>query len=179
MLDGVYPVLIDGELRGKLTVYTVGTAAVFDVECCFLPGIIRVSAYGEGQEGYLGVLAPEEETLSLHKKLSRSALQKFPHTIEVVERAGQGGQYTQSAETPNPSEEKPAPASEEAAVPEDADGLYWYSSPDGALVCFDGERNLIALPPSDARNPGSGGVLRCVEGRDYLVYRTKNGRLVY
>ena len=78
-----------------------------------------------------------------------------------------------------PAEEPPVRTPTESSVPEDTDGLYWYSSPDGALVCFDGAQNLIALPPSDARNPGRGGVLRRVEGRDYLVYRTKNGRLVY
>ena len=188
MLDGVYPVMIDGELRGKLTVHTVGTAAVFDAECRFLPGIVRISVYGDGGEGYLGVLAPEGDGLGLHKKLSRTAMRDFPRKIEAADRAGQGGRRAdtgpdeptaEECAVPNPAEEPAVPAPAEAAVPEGTDGLYWYSSPDGALVCFDGERNLIALPPADPRNPGQGGVLRCVEGRDYLVYRTKNGRLIY
>ena len=55
----------------------------------------------------------------------------------------------------------------------------WYASPDGALVCFDGERNLIALPAGDVRIPaGGGGWQRTIEGKDYVVFRTKNGRLL-
>ncbi len=57
--------------------------------------------------------------------------------------------------------------------------LYWYSSPDGALVCFDGERSLIALPLGDGRIPRNiEGQLRTVEGKKYMVYITKNGRIV-
>lgn len=56
--------------------------------------------------------------------------------------------------------------------------LYWYSSPDGALVCFDGERSLIALPLGDGRIPRNiQGQLRTVEGKKYMVYITKNGRI--
>ena len=64
-------------------------------------------------------------------------------------------------------------------APPGIEDLYWYASPDGALVCFDGTENLIALPLGDARIPGGGGGWRKrIEGRDYIVYRTKDGRLL-
>ena len=57
--------------------------------------------------------------------------------------------------------------------------LCWYASPDGALVCFDGVHSLIALPPADERVPqGIPGQPRQIEGRNYLVYVTTNGRIV-
>ena len=64
-------------------------------------------------------------------------------------------------------------------MPQPLEDNYWYASPDGALVCFDGERNLIALPVGDPRIPeGGGGWTQSIEGRDYVVYRTKDGRLI-
>ena len=69
--------------------------------------------------------------------------------------------------------------SEPEGSPGDMGDLCWYASPDGALVCFDGVHSLIALPPKDERVPnGIPGHPRQIEGRDYLVYVTKNGRIV-
>ena len=77
------------------------------------------------------------------------------------------------------AEEKPEETGE-PAVSEDIGGLLWYSSPDGALVCFDGTRSLIALPVGDERIlEGYEGHRRYVEGKEYIVYITKNGRIVH
>ena len=104
----VYPITIDGEDAGTLRVEQRGARTVFTAECGMSPELLRISVYGGGKEGYLGVLAPE----------------------------------------------------------------------DGALVCFDGERTLIALPPGDARIPDRPpGERREIEGKEYLVYRTRNGRI--
>ncbi|MCD7861230.1 MAG: hypothetical protein LUG25_04935, partial [Oscillospiraceae bacterium] len=66
-----------------------------------------------------------------------------------------------------------------ADATEDAADLLWYSTTDGTLVCFDGTRTLLALTPDDPRVPtGIPAARRSIEGRAYLVYATKNGRIV-
>lgn len=209
-----YPIVIDEELAGKLTVDARGGRTVFNAECRMLPGIVRLSVYGGGKEGYLGVLAPEDGKLRLRKALSRDQMKEFPSEIESAERSGldrtpEPEQDVGTAHGDAPTQEEQdvgaahgvAPTQEEQdvgtvhgaapeetetepprelpqEVPEDTEALSWYSSPDGALVCFDGVRNLIALPVGDARIPeGVEGERRTVEGRDYLVYRTKDGRI--
>lgn len=195
-MEGIYPLIIDGELMGKLTVTPKGPQTAFDVSCKMLPGILRVSVYGDGREGYLGVLAPEGDGLGLHKVLSRAALRDFPQNIESVEPAGLLDQRRTEAAQPAAearpeAQVAPVPVMEQTAAPEpepepppapvrreqDKD-LYWYASPDGALVCFDGTRNLLALPLGDPRIPaGAAGERRQVDGRNYLVFPTKNGRV--
>ena len=187
-----YPIMLDGVLAGKLKVEEKGARTVFDAECKMRPELVRISVYGGGREGYLGVLAPEGEALILHRALSREQMRAFPAEIESVERAGRSA--AAAAEPEAPSEPKapaapetpadagraPAPVEEEKeAVPADTGTLDWYASPDGALVCFDGEHSLIALPLGDARIPeGVAGQRRAIEGGDYLVYPTKDGKIV-
>jgi glucose dehydrogenase len=78
------------------------------------------------------------------------------------------GQAMFKTEPEEPDEEKSAPQDE----------LYWYSSPDGALVSFDGERSLVALPVGDERIPGNiSGQEREIEGKRYMVYAVKNERI--
>ena len=198
-LEGTYPIMIDGELAGKLTVTAQGVRTVFDAVCRPLAGIVRISVYGGGREGALGVLAPDGERFGLHKALSRTELKAFPAEIESVERSGLQRPAIpeaaaepdaelvpeESPELPAPVPEEPTPEEqpqedEETPKAEEDDDLFWYSSPDGALVCFDGTRSLIALPVGDARIPeGFGGERRIVEGREYLVYKTKNGKIVH
>ena len=236
MEQGVYPLLLDGERAGELRVSAEGAWTVFRVDCAMRPGIVRVSVYGAGREGYLGVLAPEGERLTLCRRLSPSALRDYPGQIDYAARAGQPaappaeptssgadappspqGEGSAGAGVPDgpPSEEPASPAGRDAhiappkeetppdasapvgrddpgappepeAPPEEKDGpppgledLYWYASPDGALVCFDGTENLVALPLDDPRIPiGGGGWQKTIEGRAYMVFRTKDGRIV-
>ncbi len=255
MTEGTYPVMIDGVPVGKLSVICQGALTAFDVHCRAMPGIVRLSVYGGGREGYLGVLAPENGGIGLHKKFSRNDLRGFPQSIESVEPSGllaerpavsepetteaQGHEAApeQAEEAKRPEKAETTEATEEteklsdrdagaaccdtfpvltgalppcaeacgflcgdgqeacgqaaqddsAAAPDDPearaadDDLFWYASPDGALVCFDGTRSLIALPVGDERIPegdGFAGVLRIVEGREYMIFRTKNGKLV-
>lgn len=186
-MEGTYPVVIDGELVGKLTVRTEGGRMCFDITTVMLQGIVRVSVYGDGKEGYLGVLTPENDGLGLHKKLSRTQLREFPVEIEAAERAGSLMVRSEARETqpaqPEPLQaetvrEAPQPE-EETTLPQPEDERYWYASPDGALVHFDGEQNLIALPLDDPRMPEQGGEACTVEGREYMVFRTRHGRLLY
>ena len=209
-MEGTYPLIIDGALVGKLTVSLRGPQTVFDVSCRMLTGIVRVSVYGGGREGYLGVLTPEGDGLGLHKAMSRTAMRDFPQVIDSVEEAGllarhqadlaqPAAEAVTTAETVSEAQPEPAaeaasevspepeavPVSLEASAREQApdpapagQDCYWYASPDGALVCFDGTQNLLALPEGDARIPaGAAGERRSVDGRDYLVFPTKNGKV--
>ena len=205
-MEGKYPVMIDGAPVGTLTVGKKGAMTVFEARCRMMEGIVRLSVYGRDSEGYLGVLAPEEGELRLRRSLSPAALRAFPGEIVEAGPAGRGraamtvlpDREEEAAETA--ARPKPAPVSSgEEAPPEaerppaeaespaetaedggDTDGLYWYASPDGALVCFDGERSLIALPPGDERIPANiPGKRRMVEGREYLVFVTRNSRILW
>ncbi len=196
-----YPLILDGTRAGEVIVRREGGWTVFDVRSVMLPDVVRVSVYGGGREGYLGVLAPEGDQLTLHRRLSRSAMRDFPAAIESAGRSGLGGsaaaeasetepaaEAQQEAAAPDGTAEQAPQAAEEGGTPREdgneeapprIEDVYWYASPDGALVCFDGTHNLIALPVGDQRIPeGPGGWPQEIEGREYIVYRTKNGRLL-
>lgn len=170
-----YPIMLDGVLAGKLKVDVKGARTVFDAECKMQPGLVRISVYGGGREGYLGVLAPEGEALALHRTLSREQMRAFPAEIESVERAGRSVESAADTET---AAAEPA-AETETEVPAETGALDWYASPDGALVCFDGEHSLIALPLGDPRIPeGVAGERRTVEGGEYLIFPTKEVKII-
>lgn len=191
-MEGTYPIMLDGALWGKLTVSGKGSMTVFEADCPMREGIIRLSVYGQGKEGRLGVLMPREGRLVLRRALSRAAMRDFPGEIEHVGPSGELPPETPPApaevtETAVPVGAAPGEEAEEEAAPEtvqdsmpgdDLSDLYWYSSPDGALVCFDGEHSLIALPLGDGRIPEQfPGMRKSIEGREYMVYITKNGRI--
>lgn len=200
-MEGTYPLILDGEETGTLEVTRRGAWTEFCARSAMRPGILRISAYGEGREGYLGVLAPEGESLTLRCRRSPAQMRDFPPKIAYAGLAGrpitvQETPETQPLPAPEPcaaepeqtpepepepeaqAESEPEPEAETETPPDLAD-LYWYASSDGALVCFDGTDNLIALPLGDGRIPaGGGGWEKTIEGRTYRVYRTKNGRLI-
>lgn len=202
-MEGKYPIMIDGALMGTLEVTKKGAMTVFHARCRMVEGILRLSVYGEGGEGYLGVMMPEEGELRLTRSLSPMAMRGFPVALTEAGPAGMGQaeaspkteeerddrQKTlkpekegQSEEQQSFKEEKTPPEqtvqAERGIVPESMEGLCWYSSPDGALVSFDGERSLIALPVGDGRIPGNiVGERRSIEGREYMLYVSKNGRI--
>jgi len=168
-VEGRFPVMLEGQVAGELTAELQGVWTVLTVRCGFRPGILRLSLYGDGREFYLGVPAPEEGALVLRRRLSPAEAKKLPGTVDAVEEAGKLSSYRAAAEAPVPPTAAPIP-------PEEA--LYWYASPDGILVCFDGTGSLVALPAEDPRLPPAGGELRRIEGRDYRVFRTRDGRLL-
>ena len=187
-MEGTYPLLLDGAQAGEVRVSAQGGWTVFEVQCAMVSGIVRVSVYGEGKEGYLGVLAPEGEGLALRRKLSRSELHAFPAAIEYAGRAGAPvatpspapdapvGREPMAAGAP-PVEPPPEPETPpEPEIPPDEADLYWYATTDGALTAFDGEQNLLALPMGDVRIPSdSCGEPRNIDGWDYVVFRKKKG----
>lgn len=236
-MEGIYPIIIDGVEMGSCTVRREGGYTVFSLDCGMVEGVIRLSAYGGGREGYLGVPVPRNGRLRLEKKLSPSALRSFPEAIDCVSLAG--GMAMEEAvptmeklpeEKPEPEmpeepeeekpemekpemekpceepcreeeekkpcgepcreeeecrdicgeekEEKPCDEKHEDKCEEpceaEEDGPFWYASADGALVSFDGERELVALPVDDGRVPKNiPGQPRVIEGKEYLVYISK------
>ena len=131
-MEGTYPVVIDGELVGKLSVRTEGGRTSFDISTVMLEGIVRVSVYGTDKEGYLGVLIPENGGLGLHKKFSRTQLRDFPTKIDAAERAGNRLRQhevqeagTTKAEQLLPADVQEMPISEEPLLPQTEDERYW------------------------------------------------------
>lgn len=214
-MEEKYPILADGRLLGEMKISREGPMTVFDADCRMCDGIIRLSVYGGGREGYLGVMMPAEGRLRLHKSLSRNAMRSMPDPIEEVGISGGAKVSVQEAfaedeEEPEnivqvweQSEESGSAAAaevpdvdERANVPESGileetapeplfseedipDELCWYASPDGALVCYDGERSLIALPLGDLRIPANiTPIKKTIEGKNYFVYITQNGRMM-
>lgn len=168
-MEGKYPLLIDGRESGELRVTRRGALTLFEAEAEDGGGILRLSVYGGGREGYLGVMSPSGEgRVALRRQLSRAALRDFPEQIEYAAPAGAAPAVTEPEPGPEPeSAPEPEPGPDEG--PEG--GLIWYSLPDGTLSAHDGRRLLVALPADDARVPAwAGDVVRSINGRKYVVF---------
>ncbi len=244
-MEGKYRIIVNGAPLGALEVKKNGARTQFAARCRMVEGLLRISVYGEGKEGYLGVMAPESGELTLTRTLSPLDMRAFPGRIEGVGRAGQGRTAvpafaeknaspapqspTNASPAPqpptnaSPAPQPPADASPAPQPPTDASpapqppadvspapqppadtspapqppqgpcesvppcepeppcqpcDTFWYASPDGALVSFDGEKSYVALPPGDRRIPTDrSGEPRIIEGREYLVFVSKNGRI--
>lgn len=168
-MEGKYPLLIDGRESGELRVTRRGALTLFEAEAEDGGGILRLSVYGGGREGYLGVMSPSGEgRVALRRQLSRAALRDFPEQIEYAAPAGAAPAVTEPEPGPEP-ESAPEPEPGQDVGPEG--GLIWYSSPDGTLSAHDGRRLLVALPADDARVPAwAGDVVRSINGRKYVVF---------
>lgn len=165
-MEGSWPVMFGGREIGSLRAHERGAMTVFEAEAADPGGVLRLSVYGGGREGYLGVMSPAGDgRVALRRSLSRAALRGFPERIEYAAPSGE------AAPAPKPEKPAPEPFSEPEPEPEPEDGLIWYSSPDGTLSAHDGRRLLVALPADDARVPAwAGDVVRYINGRKYVVF---------
>ena len=165
-MEGSWPVMFGGRVIGSLRAHERGAMTVFEAEAADPGGVLRLSVYGGGREGYLGVMSPSGEgRVALRRSLSRAALRGFPERIEYAAPSGE------AAPAPEPEKPAPEPVSKPEPEPEPEDGLIWYSSPDGTLSAHDGRRLLVALPADDARVPAwAGDVVRYINGRKYVVF---------
>lgn len=165
-MEGSWPVMFGGREIGSLRAHERGAMTVFEAEAADPGGVLRLSVYGGGREGYLGVMSPAGDgRVALKRSLSRAALRGFPERIEYAAPSGE------AAPAPKPEKPAPEPVSEPEPEPEPEDGLIWYSSPDGTLSAHDGRRLLVALPADDARVPAwAGDVVRYINGRKYVVF---------
>ncbi len=165
-MEGSWPVMFGGREIGSLRAHARGAMTVFEAEASDPGGVLRLSVYGGGREGYLGVMSPAGEgRVALRRSLSRAVLRDFPERIEYAAPSGE------AVPAPEPEKPAPEPVSEPEPEPEPEDGLIWYSSPDGTLSAHDGRRLLVALPADDARVPAwAGDVVRYINGRKYVVF---------
>lgn len=88
-LTGNYPIIIDGRETGRISVDREGLFWCFEASSEMCDGIIRLSVYGDGKEGYLGVMEPRGNGLRLRRKLSRAGLTAFPNSITHGGRQGE------------------------------------------------------------------------------------------
>ena len=135
MDETTVPVRLDGEVKGSLTVTAEGLLRRFDARCADPGRLVRLSVYGQGKEGYLGVMEPENGALTLCRKLSRTATAAFPARIEYAAEAG-------SAAPPR-GEAAAAPASRPRSREKD---VLWRRVGDGSLYTVSGDRPYRAVP---------------------------------
>lgn len=169
-MEGTYPIIIRGAQCGELSVTKQGAYTRFFAQCDKCAEVIRICVYGEGKEGYLGVPVPKGEKLVLDKRLSPSSMKHFPEKIEGCTLAG----HSPIAKEEEKHEAEPMEECTQAEANEEEGSRLWYATTDGALVSRDGETEMVALPPDDERVPKNfPGQPRIIEGKEYLVYITK------
>ena len=188
-----YPLLLGGEKAGTLRIEQQGLYTCMEVTAGAREGLLRIWVQGGGREAYLGVLQPEGEGLSLHRRLSRRELAAFPQVIEQASDQQlpprEEVNITQESQEPAQALALPAPAPalepEPEAQPErtpppepepqaastvEPPTLIWQERRDGSLVAREGSHTLLALPARLRRAP-QGADLRRIGGREYLVFR--------
>lgn len=175
-----YPIIIDGAEAGTLNVTAEGLFTVFEANVQAREGLVRLSVYGGGQEGYLGVMQPWSGGLYLRRRLSRRECAALPREIEYAGRAGAADRVHEEAapeqtyDAPPAAEEKPAeevaPSPAALPIPDDAEELLWFTRPDGTLTAFDGRSCIVAIP-AKLRRRAPGAVLRRIGGTVYMLFR--------
>ena len=105
-----YPVYIEGEEKGTLTVTQESLHLVFCAECEYTPKLVRLSVYGNGKSAYLGVMEPRGDRLILRRRKSRNELRGFPTPIEYAA---------------------------DKILEEKTDDILWRKAPNGTLVSED------------------------------------------
>ena len=160
-----YPLIIEGQELGRLSVERQGLFTVFEGHCPMQEGLLRLSVYGGGQEAYLGLMQPWSGGLYLKRKLSRVQLSGFPETIEYAAPAG----MARSAEKATPEPVRTAaPMQLPDSLSEGA--LIWFRRCDGSLVSHDGKSCIVALP-AKLREASPRAVIREIDGKSYMLFR--------
>ena len=141
-----YPIIIDGREQGRLQVFRQGLYTVYRARCAMQPGLVRLSVYGQGKEGCLGLMQPCSQGLFLERRLSKEAQRSFPQRIELVTRSGEK----------NPEQGRFS--------------FMWRRRSDGTLYAFDGQHMLIAFPAQLRSRHFPQLRLRTIENREYLLF---------
>lgn len=164
-----YPLMINGEARGALSEREDGLFTVFEATAFEVEGLLRLAAYGGGEEGYLGVMQPWSGGMYLKRRMTRRERASLPAAIEYAAPAGERRGACAGIREPALANAETAEVDEGVGGDED-DGLIWYSRPDGSLTAFDGHGSLVALP-TDMRSEAEGAVMREINGRRYMLFR--------
>ena len=80
-MEGSWPIILEGVDCGRVTARREGAYTVFTAEATYAGDLVRISLYGSGREGYLGILAPDgsgDGILRLRRRFTRSELAGFP-----------------------------------------------------------------------------------------------------
>lgn len=203
---GTYPVMIDGAELGVLNVRQDGIMTVFEAQCADTGALVRLSVYGE-KEGYLGVMLPNGNgQLTLHKRMSRAALQDFPATIQFAGLSGIESKLTRSVDTAEPLQESPDACAEELPEPEQPEEaaplcempmletpdechdkaspeavaeMQWRRGAGGALIGTQGNVRCLAVPLKSGVAPVGGNFeKRRINNVEYAVFEIKNGKII-
>ena len=193
-MSETYPVRINGEKKGTLTVSREGLITRFDAKCEDPGTLVRLSVYGGGREGYLGVMTPENGALTLHRKLTRAALAAFPAEIEFAAEAGRKTaapeQKPESARPPEKRTESAAPVQAAPAQPvpmqntalkprERTGDIVWRDAGDGSLYTVYKNQPYRAIPMAAWGLPTERMVeKRTINGVEYAVFALKDGKIV-
>ena len=170
-MSETYPIMINGEEKGTLTVAPRGLTTEFAARCADPGRLLRVSVYGGGTEGYLGVMEPVGGALYLCRRFSRAAMAGFPAMIEYA--AESGADYTPAP----PTAETPAqPRGRNRPKPRD---VVWYSAPDGSLYTDVNGKSYRAIPMAAWGLPLERAVeRRTINGVEYAVFALDAGQIV-
>lgn len=181
-MSETYPVLINGAKKGTLTVSREGLTTRFDAKCEDPGTLVRLSVYGGGREGYLGVMTPENGVLTLHRKLTRAALAAFPAEIELAAEAGRKtAAPEQKPENEMAQEKKPETAAPSAAPkPRERTGdVLWRDAGDGSLFTVYKNQPYRAIPMAAWGLPTERMVeKRTINGVEYAIFALKDGKIV-
>ena len=171
------PIRINGEVTGKLEIMPEGNYTLFLGRCADPGRLLRLSVYGGGREGYIGVMMPEGGTVTVKKRFTRYDLRAFPATIEYAGEAGMAEKEPAPPEIapPSPSREREpdcgaaaetAAACECSAAEEEAGetGEVGEAAEEGGGTEADGE-------------PPGGGELLWYEAGDGTLYTRWEGRV--
>ena len=169
------PVRLGGEIKGELVMTGEGLMERFDARCEDPGALVRLSVYGGGKEGYLGVMEPENGALSLHRRLSRAERADFPDPIEYAAEAGRAGEAAAPSPRPKPQN---APRRAPNARQQREGDILWRQVGDGSLYAETSEGRFRAIPATRYGLPAGKAVdRRPIEGVDYVIYRLQNGRI--
>lgn len=193
-MSETYPVLLCGEKKGTLAVSREGLTTRFDAKCEDPGTLVRLSVYGGGKEGYLGVMTPENGVLTLHRKLTRAALAAFPAEIEFAAEAGRKSAAPERrpeserppekrAETAAPVQTTPAqPVAMQNTAPkprERAGDIVWRDAGDGSLYTVYKNQPYRAIPMAAWGLPTERMVeKRTIHGVEYAIFALKDGRIL-
>lgn len=171
-----FPVRLDGEIKGELTVASEGLLRRFDARCADPGRLVRLSVYGQGREGYLGVMEPENGALVLHRRLSRAETEAFPSVIEYAAEAGASAAESALVPEPPPRREERRRTGPRVKAPEE--DTLWHPVGDGSLYAETKDGSFRAIPLALHGMPGSKiAERRTIEGVEYALFHLENGRI--
>ncbi len=172
-MSEIYPIRFDGNEAGTLEVRPDGLFTEFRARCADPGRLIRLSVYGEGGEGYLGVMEPNGGELLLVRRISRAGMRDFPFVIRYAGETGRPEDPPEEAETisipeSSPPEMEPEENPEAASRFGEAAAPAREESPDCTREEAEAEREAPGTPAAP-ESPE--------EGTDLIWYQAGDGSL--